>query len=646
MHSFKIPQLNHKAKRLSRYWEALKWLISDSIWRFRRLVISSILSGFLAVFLRIFILGLTLTYARSLEKGSTIDLLEYSIDPQSSIAILLAFSLSCLTLLIGSALLQYISNTTAIKASLGYESYCYQRIIKILASQRAVRNLEKGHLSNKAYLKKLATKDSRFLGISLRNLIKILIPLVETFFYIVFLFLLNYWLTLLILLLLMCSTAIFYQINSTGSKSSKQMEQYSPGATKEASLIIDRMLKFPLPASSVGYYLEDYLTDSFFHRRQVAYGDRLFSVVKAGIVAEIIAASSIFLIFISLGGNSIVRGTGWGELIAYFIILRALNSSVSSASKSFTALNRFYHHFKRYSSFINQVNNTDNKIQNYFQEAICIALASPFRKFKGDEKITLSKGNMLALIAPLKLDIFSLQDIKEIISTNPDSEAGLSTYFWLATSDYQNLPADVQKNPGLTRGIANQGLKQKAKLVSGNINGKSSNLLDAQQAIKVLFSYNFPDDFLNRACSLLAEEDNLCPKSLTDLSSIDRDLKFTLSLLAGYFSHKRIIVFSQEDWFLFPEKVRHIFLEVLRDRLLIVVFVNQIDRIGYSGSNFVAIADNRNRLLDFGSASSWFNENFAAIMRYLNKKTAQHDWLIWAETQEKEDLTDEEDEED
>ncbi|WP_169704358.1 hypothetical protein [Candidatus Kuenenia stuttgartiensis] len=71
-------------KTFDQYRLVLKWLIGDSIWRFRKESFLILFTNFIGVSFQVWTIGLAIYYAKAMQSGSTIKLLHYEFNARTS----------------------------------------------------------------------------------------------------------------------------------------------------------------------------------------------------------------------------------------------------------------------------------------------------------------------------------------------------------------------------------------------------------------------------------------------------------------------------------------------------------------------------------------------------------------------------------
>ncbi len=76
-------------QKLYQYWPIFKWMIFDSVWRFKGVVALNLITGFLGVTFQVAAIGQAIRYAKVLESGEIVRFLGYEFEPRTSWELLL-----------------------------------------------------------------------------------------------------------------------------------------------------------------------------------------------------------------------------------------------------------------------------------------------------------------------------------------------------------------------------------------------------------------------------------------------------------------------------------------------------------------------------------------------------------------------------
>ena len=387
---------------LTRYIITFRWLLTDSVWRFRLQFFMICMTSFLGILLQVGAFGQVLYYARLLEQGEKFNFIRQSFDVSSSIELFIVFVVSILFFLLLSSWLIYFSRSKIITLGRKYEEFCSKRIFLLLNSSFATGILDEATYDDKI-LYRLSTSDSRYCGRVLRIITNTFIPIITFAVNFLVLLYINFFLTLVVFILMTISLLFLYKINVKGATNSNLMEQYARKAATEKRQIIARqqLVATPLTAMSI--------ERSFISGEQKRYLDafegKLQAVFKSEFVSNVFFAIIISVILLMLGIFIFHKKAGWGELIIYLIALRYGLVNLRQVNKQLTSINRFYPQVRRYFHFIEAVKNNFNS--HSVDDKYTITANSKFIS-KFYESYQLKAGNRIGLICSVELNRYTL----------------------------------------------------------------------------------------------------------------------------------------------------------------------------------------------------------------------------------------------
>lgn len=433
--------LQNILENIKKYQSVIAWILEDSILRFKKKVFLIVISGFLGVALQLQTIALVFYYAKSLETGKIISVLDYSINIRSSQLILIILGIIILISLILAAWLNYYSRNRLLKLWRIYEEFCAKRVFHILAEKRLrLSFFYQEIIDDDTRLLKILRTDSRYCGRVLEIVLSIFTPTVTAIISIGALIYINPLLTVLLILPLTTTIFFWYRASREASNNASLLEQYSSNASTEYRSLI-RWFKqdvYSLPTNYIEN-LYNYLENS----RQFldAFEGRLNSLAKSDLASNIFLAITIFMILMVLGWNIISQQAGWGELIIYIFALRYSLFNIRQVTQKITAINLFYPHIKRYFHFLSIADQVKDIEEKLALIPFKYQLKNPFLLVEDSysEKKEIEPSSTIALITSAKLNQYYLFEVLKNILDHSHSyvqSLALSSLFISSSKEY------------------------------------------------------------------------------------------------------------------------------------------------------------------------------------------------------------------
>lgn len=358
------------SSRASRYIEFVKWLFVDSIFRNRGTCLLIVSSGILATVLEINALALVIYYGGLLSKGDTFEYLNYSYVVRDSFVPLIFVAICTFVLLIGSALLTWYSRLTTLRLRKKYELFCSRRVLQLISGGELFFPDSNSKFHSDGVVIRVARMDSRYCGRIMVALLTSLSPLVIALIACVGLFIIDSFLSSIIVVLLGISAFVMGKIGVAGANASVEIERNQ----KLTSRAFKRIIQY-IKSSSTDRTLEDgWLDEQLYTTKPVKsyyrfYENRLRVTEHSQLTSNILLAVGILVITIVLGYQAIASSTGWETLVIYLLALRYALVNVKRIFTKITNINRFYPQLRRYLDFINSSKHAE-ELDQPFPEAV------------------------------------------------------------------------------------------------------------------------------------------------------------------------------------------------------------------------------------------------------------------------------------
>lgn len=333
--------------QIGRYQRAWRWLSSDAYGRYKSLTVSATFLMFAGLALRLGALGLLTRYIHILELGRPLHFLSITVaDPQRSYELLLAIAGGTLILFLGACFTQYMSEIQMLRMSVLYEEHCAKRAIFGIGRYGHHPAVEEW----RSKLRYLLSIDARFCGTIARLGLKLLLPLVAIGVTFSILIRLEPALTLSLAVLVLLAAPILYRASVRGANHSRILERNTFLANAEKRRLIT------VTAGSLDTASHNELLNKEFRKGSLraaldAYLGRLRTTIESTFITSVLMAFAIFLLLLQQGASLLERGSGWGQLATYLIILRLFLSYLTQAAALLASINRTYPQLSRYMSF-------------------------------------------------------------------------------------------------------------------------------------------------------------------------------------------------------------------------------------------------------------------------------------------------------
>lgn len=560
-----------------RYSAILKVITADSIWRFKKESFLILITSFLGVFFQVWTIGLVIYYAQALEKGNNIKLFGYVFQTRTSIGLLFVCGTGILVSLLLSAWLIYFSRTKGFFLGRRYEVFCSKRILSTFGSSLKVWAPPDRNFSDSSIVFRLARKDSRDIGRVLWMLLDTVIPVITLLVSVGVLFYTNTPLTFLMLALFGISSIFQYKISVMGAKNSVLREKHARGASLEYQQIILRLKgsSLPLPRDE-SWFEKEVFTAGKLKRYLNAHIGRLTAVENSQLISNILFAITIFVLLLTLGAGSILKGEGWGNLIIYLVALRFGLTNMKQSSKKITSINRFYPQVRRYFQFLE---NTTTPITKESYRNNHVVTAGTKRIDGSLSSFNLMKGSRIGLISTVELNRYTLAFIIDcLLGHSQQAVRNALGSMWFTTSKCEYLPGTLRESLGLPPGYEWQDIRR--EIEDAGLWNK------AEQQLPHNLEEPISSDLWNR---------------------IDPDLKVALALVNAIHSDHLWVTLEENALQFLSDTTLTFFLNRLSDRILVIVFYENTKALGRYGEDVIAVIGDGS-IAGLGSRS-WFTEN-------------------------------------
>jgi hypothetical protein len=295
----------------------------------------------------------------------------------------------------------------------------------------------------------------------------------------------------------------------------------------------------------------------------------------------------LFIVVIVLGGNALINNAHWGRLIVYLLALRYCLNHLKTTIITFTSINRFYPQFSRYFHFLDSFDGATTQKDSHVGRYKIEAESSPLQD--SSSSVTIKNGDIIALVGPFRFNFY-------------------------------NIPIYIKCMLGLKQESAERILR------TMNVIAETNGYLEGLTFRELLCfppSYNLESlqrdlrDFgISEAMISRLPEDLNKPISREKWDHIEPEIRYSLGLLSA--------IHSSQQWIVIDKKIlKHIsrrsmdhLLGKLYGKITLIVFDEELDRIGTYGERTVAIIDGHS-LIGLGDVH-WFQSQIEDIQEKMD----------------------------
>lgn len=560
---------------VDRYIIFIRWLIPDSILRFRRESVFIFTAGMLGVICQALAFIMVLYYARAFSSGTTIDISSWSIDARD-LAFLFLGSLIIISIFLISSFLIHYSRMSILHLSREYSEFCSRRVLKLVATGFPVT--ADGSGLNVAGISRVANSDSQLCSRVLRMILYMIIPFMNMCVTFLVLLYIDIQTTLYVLLILPFFFYFQFRASRAGAGYSLRNEILSP----EVSAEYKKYLQNNMLPTSISTVNDEALMEHIFSRGAPgkyldAYTGRLLVLENSKLISNILKAVVLGLVLLVMGDEIISDDSGWGNLVVYLLALNYTMAHLQTSFSTMTAINLFYPQVRRYFHFIDSIyiRKTNVIRQEYY------TIDADKSSVRGShDVITIRPGQTLALVNALELNRYTIASIARILSGRDDSffEYSLSS-FTLVLHGLELPETPLNKILGMS-----------------DVNELSD--------LKNWFNDS----------RLWAIAQNQLPDNLNDIVSaqnwnkINAAVRYTIFLIRAVNSGDGVIFLDQKGLALLPAHVWSHYQSLLNDRFIIIIFDEAgLDKVGEHGESTVIVSDGL-QILASGMID-WYKQN-------------------------------------
>ena len=407
MHDNLRNNLFNLLKTVKRYLIFIRWLVPDSIFRFKKDSIIIILSGIFGVALQALAFASILFYARAFSSGEPIQILEKDFYART-IEFLIVGSMGVSLLLSLSSLLIYYSRVIILQLSRSYSEYCSRRALNLLST--GILLVEEKSEINIATIARTVNSDSQLCSRVLRVILYMMIPFMTMCVAFGVLIYIDALMTFYIMLILPLFLFFQFKTSRAGATYSLLNEKLAPKVAVEYKNIIRFfMMQESSSCKQEPKIIKDMFSSGAIKDYLEALNNRLLILENSKLISNLFKAFILGLILLVMGGGISNNETGWGSLLIYLLALNYAMSSLQTSFSSITVVNLFYPQIHRYFTFL----------QSFYVQSDRPASIAPNFLISINEKhitgsinkIHIKQGISVGLISSLELNRYNVGSI-------------------------------------------------------------------------------------------------------------------------------------------------------------------------------------------------------------------------------------------
>lgn len=352
-----LPRLSgHWARaveRGQRYLDSLWWLIKFGLLRRQASFWWLIALSTVALGAQALAVGVLFGYVRLMEGTNPVQLLNIPTDWLRSRYGLLVFVASVAMLLALNHLTLYRIRVTAIDWACSIEIYCGRLALSLAAR---LPDLTRPVPTAKAVdfeLRTLILANARYCGLTIRLIVLSLPNLVALVGSMVGLFLVDWAITCIIVVLGAVIFLFQYPANLKGASATRRFQASRPDAVKQIWAAIES-LRLGASRSDVKArpYGDPYGTPAV-NKSIEAYADRMRAIEVGTLATQMGTTLLIGAIILFIGDRVFTGDADWASLLAYVSLLRVASGNFSGLARYTTSMARLYPQVKEFVGFVN-----------------------------------------------------------------------------------------------------------------------------------------------------------------------------------------------------------------------------------------------------------------------------------------------------
>lgn len=411
------------ANRLVRYGRIVRWLLRDSLWRFRGRVALTLATGLAGTFIQIGAIGVALLYASALSSGGAVTIGAWTFEPHTSIPLLIMAGGLVLVLFLISAALLYWSGVESIRLRRRYQDFCAER-----AFERPLRGpmvwpaMHETDLTDLSLMMRIIRGDAAQIGRVLQLMVGAVVPLITAIAAVVTLFALAWLPTAIILALAIVSGFFLYLANVMASRASRGMERHQLDAGRSARRAISELRDGDLAPRDHLPEITNWLKGGSLVRFLNARDQRMRAIERSKLVSNVFQSVALCVVLVAMGYFILREGSGWERLVVYLVALRYALGSQRAVTTSIASVNRFYPQFQRYHDFLRATEPRSRQRAETSSELLHIEPASD-DALSGSRTLDVKPGMELLVLSDTPLNRYTVGNLIHALCSPQSGDA-------------------------------------------------------------------------------------------------------------------------------------------------------------------------------------------------------------------------------
>ena len=580
-----------------RYFRVFRWLVKDSLWRFKWKVAVILGTEFLGTTSQVAAITQAIFYVRHLQKNTDLKLLGYTFHTGSSLELFIIFAIVVLVLLLSGACLTYYSRAKVNHLRSLYEAFCSQRILELFGSNFKFRISRDGRFLNDGTVFRAARRDANYCGRVSQGLTETVVPFFTFVVALGTLFYIEIGLTMLVLGLIGISSMIQYRVNKTGSEMSASMEKSIGPASQERRELIKHLKGLCVHPLKRREWIRMHFEIGSTKQNLDATDGRRIATQKSVLVSNFLFAIVVFLVLIIIGSRTFIRHGDWMRLVVYLVALRYCFNNFRNINAKLTNINRFYPQFSRYYQFLKSVSSPAPEEAEY-SEKYTIGPS-----FVSDPDICqtfeIKNGDVIGLLSPVDLNRYTVHSFAEcLLSSSQKAVDSAMQSMGFISAQYGYLPLSLRDSFGFPNDY-NWEDAQRELEEAGLANGLGGRISESFHA----------------------------PVPFKIWNQIEPNLKFALGLLSLIKSDLRCIFIDGRGFQSLPPSAQCWFLKRLSDRITAIIYPRNIQIAfskDYTHRLMVVIDPFNNRMMGCGT-EEWYFEHQTELHEMVKKLSGEYE---------------------
>jgi hypothetical protein len=583
---------------LNRYRSVMRWILQDSLWRFKRETLVIVLAGFFGATTQLAAVGQAIYYVRLIEQDEMLTVFGHSWQARSSEEVLVGVAVAVCISLILSACLIFYSRIKINRLRRKYEVFCSRRILEFIESNLVFHTNGNNELIEDKTIIRAARRDANYCGRVLFMLLETIIPFITFLIALLTLFYIHFFLTILISTLMGFSLVIQYWVNLSVANMSALYENTISRSVAEKRQLIERFKVIKGPIPRLENWLDRHFETGQTKRNFDAAEGRRIAPEKSRLISNTLFAIVFFLILVILGKRAFVQGQGWAEIVLYLIALRFCFANFLALNSRFTNINRFYPQFNRYFQFINRI--SSKPTENYkISENYTIRLKSNGLRHSMP-MFDIKRGDKIALINSLELSRYTVAVLISCLltETNDAFKGAMRSLGFLSARYSHSQPSRWELN------------------ALSNSKSRKSVIEDIRQSGLI-------KEYQQELISIIER-----PRDDGNWGKNDPVVKYALGLLTLLQSDYQWIVLDGKILHKMQPTIRKFFLKRLSDRIVVVVYTKNYMKAKNIPYQVYAVVDLIKKEMMGMGFKDWFIANLSNIAPFIQPTNSErsHDY--------------------